>query len=825
MRLAAEWTRLEWQRRWRSLTVLALLVAVSTATILTAFAGARRDKTAFDRLWANTLPATVTVLPNQPGFDWAPIRKLPEVAALTTVAICGFMIDGYPLAGQETGFPPGDSQVWHTIERPVVLSGRVLDPSRVDEVDVTAFFPAHYGKGVGDTLTIQLPTPRQAVSGWDSSAGPARGPKIKVRIVGVLRSPWFADSPRSLGAVMPSPALLARYPANFLGPVDPHTGTRPGVLNALVRLKGGEAAIPRFRRDFARVTGRSDIDVWTNLSNIGDGVHKVTGYEAACLLAFGLAALAAAMFLVGQSVIRHTTASGSDLQVLRASGITPGETAVAASAGPFLAAVVGATLGIGAAIVASHWMPIGAGSLFEPDPGISADWLILGAGWAIIPLLVLAGSVAAAYAALAAGRERRAPRRSLVAGTAMTIGVPVPVLVGARFALEPGRGRSALPVRPALAGAIAGVLGVLAAFTFSAGVADAAANPARFGQTDQLEAYLGFNGQDFGPAAKAMRSIAASREVTGVNDAVSAVAQAGRTGQVSVTTYTYAPVAGKRMPVVLLAGRMPARPDEIVLAPTTARQLDVATGASVTLVGGTLPGHGGTRRPRPVSLRVTGIGFVPQGPHNDYDSGGWTTPAGYHRIFTGAFYTFKFHFVQVVLRPGANVAVTARGLNGRLRSIKGAAGFSLGPSTGVPAVIQAIRDVSALPFALGAFLALLAIGAVAHALATAVRRRRHELAVLRALGLTRTQSRLVVTTQASLLAAIGLAFGVPLGAVLGRVTWRLVAQATPLAYHSPVAVIAVVLIGPVALLVANLLAAWPGQRAARLHSAQILRAE
>ncbi len=140
-------------------------------------------------------------------------------------------------------------------------------------------------------------------------------------------------------------------------------------------------------------------------------------------------------------------------------------------------------------------------------------------------------------------------------------------------------------------------------------------------------------------------------------------------------------------------------------------------------------------------------------------------------------------------------------------------------------MIQAIRDVSALPFALGAFLVLLAVGAIGHALATAVRRRGHELAVLRALGLTRTQSRLVVTTQASLLAAIGLAFGVPLGVVLGRVTWRLVAQATPLAYHPPVAVIAVALIGPAALLTANLLAAWPGHRAARLRVAQILRAE
>jgi len=130
-----------------------------------------------------------------------------------------------------------------------------------------------------------------------------------------------------------------------------------------------------------------------------------------------------------------------------------------------------------------------------------------------------------------------------------------------------------------------------------------------------------------------------------------------------------------------------------------------------------------------------------------------------------------------------------------------------------------------LPFTLGGFLVLLAVGAVGHALATAVRRRRHELAVLRALGVTRMQSRLVVVTQASLLAAIGLAFGVPLGMVLGRVAWRAVAQATPLAYHPPLALVAIALVGPLALLTANLLAAWPGHRAARLHSAQILRAE
>ena len=406
MRIIAAWTRLEYQRRWRSLAALALLVALATATVLTAAAGARRGQTALDRLWARTLPATVTVLPNQPHFDWSRIRTLPEVSALTTFAVAKFALDGYPVATQNNGLPPGDSQVFRTIERPVVLQGRLLDPSRVDEVDVTALFPGNYGKGVGDTLTLHLPSLKQGQYYDPSSGLPPRGPKIRVRIVGVIRSPWFSDSPGSLGGVVPSPALLTHYRANLMGVRD------DGFINALVRLKGGSAAIPRFRADLARVTGRSDIDEWDNFATFGDPTRKVTGYEAACLLAFGLAALAAAFFLVGQSIARYASATVSDLQVLRAPGMTPRQATAAACAAPFLAAVVGATGGIAGAIVASAWTPIGMASLLEPHPGISADWLILGIGWAAAPLLVLAGSAVAAVAALAAaGRSalRAAP--------------------------------------------------------------------------------------------------------------------------------------------------------------------------------------------------------------------------------------------------------------------------------------------------------------------------------------------------------------------------------------------------------------------------------
>ncbi len=96
-----------------------------------------------------------------------------------------------------------------------------------------------------------------------------------------------------------------------------------------------------------------------------------------------------------------------------------------------------------------------------------------------------------------------------------------------------------------------------------------------------------------------------------------------------------------------------------------------------------------------------------------------------------------------------------------------------------------------------------------------MRRRSRELALLRALGLTRLQARMVVT-DGSVLAVISLA-GIPLGVVIGRSLWRVVAEFTPLAYHPPLALLALLLVGPVTVLAANLLAVWPGHRAARLR--------
>ena len=199
----------------------------------------------------------------------------------------------------------------------------------------------------------------------------------------------------------------------------------------------------------------------------------------------------------------------------------------------------------------------------------------------IVPLLVFAG--AAASAALAARAAARLRCRAAVDGGVVAArgGLPVPVVVGARFALEAGRGRTAVPVRPALLGAVAGVLGVLGAFTFSSGVADAAGHPERFGQTWQLESFVGYNGHDVVPKARAgLAAIARDPDVAGVDDARMAVAHGGPV-DAAVTLFAYDPV-GKPMRTVVVDGRMPGADGEVVLAPRRRRP---STPASATASG------------------------------------------------------------------------------------------------------------------------------------------------------------------------------------------------------------------------------------------------
>lgn len=801
------WLRLDLRRRWQSLAVLTLLVAIAGGLVLASLAGARRAVTVQARLTSTTLPATAVVLPNEVGFDWAPVRDLPEVAAVAPFIVDYAMaLEGLPTDG--LGFPFVGPDFGRTIEKPIVYSGRSFDPTRADEAVVSRQFVAHFHKGVGDSVVLRLPTPQEILAQVDGT-DPANltGPRVTVHIVGVVESPWMSDNPGGEGGIQISPGLVAHYPDNTLG--DQSNDQNPNFVNALVRLRGGEADIPKLREDIARISGRSNVDVWDQPEQARE-VQRHIVFEARCLLAFGLAAFIAAIFLIGQAIARYAAAATAELQTLRALGLTPRQSIVASAAGPAVVGVVGAVLAALAAAIASYWTPIGAASLLEPTPGISLDWVVLGPGIVTILLLVAGAGVATAAAALGAARRGQSGRRSIVATSIARTGFAVTVIVGTRFALETGRGRTAVPVRPALIGAVVGVLGILGALTFSHGVSDAASDPGRFGQTFQLGAFVGINGENFGKVDELVAALRKNPDVTGVDDARTAVAT-GPGGSGSVSLYAYDSGA-KSIPVVLMSGRMPQAANEVVLGPTSMTALHAHVGEKVPLAGSS---HTAT-------FTITGAALVVAGPHNGYADGGWMTQAGYNTIFDK---DFKFRIVLVTLRPGARTPQAATTLHDQIAAAHpDLKDVEFAPPDPLPEV-GALQDVRVLPVVLGIFLALLAVGAVGHALATAVRRRSHDLAVLRALGMTQWQCRWVVVTQATVLAIVGLIFGVPLGLAVGRSVWRAVANYTPLQYAPPVAVWALLLVGPAALVVANLLAAWPGQRAARLRIAHILRTE
>ncbi|MCW2632311.1 MAG: ABC-type transport system, involved in lipoprotein release, permease component, partial [Pseudonocardia sp.] len=219
MGIVAQWLRIDLRRRWRSLLVLALLIALASGTVLAAVAGARRGASAVDRLLAETLPATVVARTNTLGFDWSKVRAMPGVEAVSTFpGYTGFGVDEAP-ADTVQVYLPGDDQAMRTVERPVVLQGRLADPTRADEAVVTANFVDTYRRGVGAQVTVRLFTTEQVdtgVSAVKAAVVPRpEGPAVPVRIVGVVRSPWLTDGAGDPGRLIPSPGLIMAYRENL----------------------------------------------------------------------------------------------------------------------------------------------------------------------------------------------------------------------------------------------------------------------------------------------------------------------------------------------------------------------------------------------------------------------------------------------------------------------------------------------------------------------------------------------------------------------------------------------------------------------------------
>ena len=786
------WFRQEWRARWPALLGLLVLIAFATSFVTASVAGARRGASAVDRLLERTEPATVLVLLNQGAFDWDAVRTLPDVAAVSAFAVSGFGIEGlgdHPEVDPTSigGFPFVDDEAMNTIERPVVLSGRLADPARADEVVVSTNFVDYFGKGVGDEVVLHLYSADQLDS-FDE--GTPAGPTIDATIVGVVRSPWFSDSADNpSGGLQPSLGLYRNYPDNVVG--------TSGVVNvnAMVRLDDGAAGLDRFETEFGQ---RFDIEnaEFDDLVAQADHTRDVTSFESRALLLLALTATIASLVFVGIAISRYCAAWLPDLDVLRSLGATPGQRRTIVSLGPASAAIAGVLIASAASFAVSTQFPIGTAALVEPSPGASLDAVVLSVPLVLVPVLV----VAACVASLGVNRRRTEGGARVSTVESVTAAWPVAVGMGARFALT-GRSTKGSPsARPALIAAVVGVIGVVGALTFAHGVADATDGYERFGQTYELGVFVGAGGEDFLDAASTASTVAADPDVDGVLDTSN---EAARSPAGSLSLYTYGPV-GDPIDVVVTAGRLPTTSSEIALAPSSAAQERVDVGDTID-VSGPL----GTR-----TLTVTGIAFVPAGPHNGYASGGWVLPAAFTELFDG----FRFHFLLVSTAAAADPqAVTER---------LATAGIDAFPGPILSVVQRAeLAELRTVPLLLAGFLVLLGVGAVAHTLASTARRRRHDLAMLRALGMRPRDCGAIVFVQAGVIAVVALAIGIPSGLVIGRAVWRSVALDTPIEFVAPRSWPTMVTTTVIVFVFAGLLAVRPSRRLASMPLAEELRSE
>jgi hypothetical protein len=167
-----------------------------------------------------------------------------------------------------------------------------------------------------------------------------------------------------------------------------------------------------------------------------------------------------------------------------------------------------------------------------------------------------------------------------VAGLLARSSLPVTALLGVRFGLERGRGRTAVPIGTALVGAAAAVLAVAAALTFGASLAQLVNSPWQQGWN--WDVLVGNPNTVTDPTGYIVPRLAAD-QLVGSYPALTAL-NGGFTvdGTAVGNVLVLDPLKGAVFPP-LLEGRPPRAPGEIALGTSTLRQIRRHVGQTIKL--------------------------------------------------------------------------------------------------------------------------------------------------------------------------------------------------------------------------------------------------
>jgi ABC-type lipoprotein release transport system permease subunit len=275
----------------------------------------------------------------------------------------------------------------------------------------------------------------------------------------------------------------------------------------------------------------------------------------------------------------------------------------------------------------------------------------------------------------------------------------------------------------------------------------------------------------------------------------------GPGGSRQVAPMAYRAHKGGALPPVI-TGRYPQGPDEVALGRGTASDLGAHIGDKVHIAA-----FDGSDE---LDLAVTGL-MLPGGTQDQSKAFVVSTDTLGKLLCGGA----PLDECNLSIDLFANPTTAAAG--SALEEI----GFEAAP---VPASVERIGQAGALPWYLAGFLCLLGAAGLLHELVTTVRRRRHDLAVTRALGLTPRRAASAVTWQSVLTALAGALVGLLLGAVAGSVVWSRIAASLGVLGSSVLPAWWVGLVVAV-LIAAAVVSVPPRWRAGRIRLAPILRSE
>lgn len=602
-----------------------------------------------------------------------------------------------------------------------------------------------------------------------------------------------------------------------------------------IRLKPGVKDIGQVEQQLTRLLPAGGIDNFKLTAATEAKVESAMRPESIAIGVFGLIAGLSTVGICLPIMARLLVNSQDEREVLRALGASKSAIAADFYIGIGASVFLGTVLASVVSVAVGSFAPLGPVRTVYHPRDWSPDWAVTTGGVA-----VLVGTLFGAAVIMGIRRAGRKltpyqpgppARVSRAVDAAASAGLPATAVVGARFAVEPGQGRSSVPARSVLFGAILSVALVVTTVTFASGLRTLVSRPALYGW-DWGYALTGYYGlpPDAQAALRNDPSVQAWAGYTSVN----------------------APIDGHSVPVLISVTTPSVRPPlvsghepgvgQIVLGQATLTALHKRVGETVG-VGYGSPNTAPLYLP-PQPLKIVGTATFPT-------IAGATTFADHTSMGVGGLFSFDSlprsfvlqtqspdpvqsgpALVFVRFRPSVSKSTAAAHLR-RIVAIANQEFASDPQAVGDvvsylpvqrPASIVNYQSTGDTPLVLASGLAVAAIVALALSMVASVRRRRRDLAVLKTLGFVRRQMIGAVAAQALVTALLADAFGIPLGIAAGRQLWIAFARSID-AVPAPTVPASVALVAVGAVLISLLVAVLPGRLAARTPAARVLRAD